>query len=359
VFVGQRKEGFAVNLGEIFDSVALASNGSSASPVGPQDQAPNSATVGLVGIASVGSAQFNTYNTVKNKNITTIAMEIPASCLVKDSSHPILGAWTTASVRQARVINPAPTYGTPSREGGAWTQVSRLGNPLVNEVVIGLPDKDKFNSSEPKDDATNFLNYVTNPTLPYVLQAVYNSSATTIKAPNFFPRADLVAVFLTGIKQTTGTAANVNFNGGTSEMLRLNTQVPATLTTTAHGSGPTAYVGQFPYGAAACFDAPGATTGTISNLDLSNPDCDPAGFPNGRRPGDDVVDIALRVVMGGLINTTDAPGGGCLHTSAGVHGLAANGDNTSCFTYSDGAGVSQAQFTASFPYLQDPIPGAP
>jgi hypothetical protein len=99
---------------------------------------------------------------------------VPTKCLTSDgkdpqtTARPILGGWTTASVRQARVINPQATYDKPAKEGGAWAQVSRLGMPLTNEVVIGIADKDRFNSSEPRDDA-QFLDYVTNPTLPQVL----------------------------------------------------------------------------------------------------------------------------------------------------------------------------------------------
>ena len=81
----------------------------------------------------------------------------------------MIGGWTTASVRQGRLINPTPNTGTASKEGGAWTQVSRLGMPLVNEVVIGLKDKDQFNHSKPSGDA-QFLTYVTNPTLPALVQ---------------------------------------------------------------------------------------------------------------------------------------------------------------------------------------------
>ena len=95
---------------------------------------------------------------IGDKNVTSIAMEVPTSCLT--DGDPVVGAWTTASVRQARVMNPFPDMpsgsdgesGAPAVEGGPWVQVSRLGNPLVNEVVIGLDKKDRFNHSEPVDD---------------------------------------------------------------------------------------------------------------------------------------------------------------------------------------------------------------
>ena len=110
----------------------------------------------------------------------------------------MIGGWTSASLRQARLVDPLPKSGhqTADKAGGAWVQVSRLGMPLVNEVVIGLPDKDKFNASKPKDDG-QFLNYVTNPTLPALLSVVLNLPGA---APTNLPRNDLVTTFLTGIK---------------------------------------------------------------------------------------------------------------------------------------------------------------
>ena len=149
MFVGQRAEGFAVNLGTIFDLVnaPAALITSEAQPCTVAGSANNCRNVAP--------------NTIGTKNVTTIALEVPATCLqAAAGGNGVIGGWTTASVRQARVINPTATYTVPAREGGAWTQVSRLGNPLVNEVVIGVPDKDKFNSSEPRNDAANFAPYV-------------------------------------------------------------------------------------------------------------------------------------------------------------------------------------------------------
>jgi hypothetical protein len=291
VFVGQRLEGFAVNLGEIFDLVNmdLDPNTPQANPIGPMDQGKN---------------------TIAGANVTTIAIEVPASCL-NDNTDTVIGGWTTASVRQARVLNPAAPYASPSREGGPWAQVSRLGMPLVNEVVIGLPDKDRFNASEPKDDG-QFATYVTHPTLPEVLEILFGGAG--VQAPNEFPRADLVAAFLTGVPGVNATAT-------ASEMVRLNTGIPAT----PSGS-------QNNLGAAACFDEGGV-------LDLSNAGCDPAGFPNGRRPGDDVVDIELRVAMGYLLNGTQAP--------------------SRALPFTDGALNVDDQFDTTFPYLRTPTPGAP
>ncbi len=264
VFVGQRKDSFVVNLGETFDLV-------NTNPLGPVDGEKDD---------------------LADANVTSMILEVPAACLTSKDS--VIGGWTTASLRQARLLNPVPSYNRPAIEGGAWTQVSRLGMPLVNELVIGLKDKDKFNSSKPQDDG-QFADYVTNPTLPALLEVLFG-----VKAPTKFPRTDLVAAFLTGIPSLNQTAT-------TAEMLRLNT---STLITPA-----------------------------VSQNNLGVLAGDNAGFPNGRRPGDDVVDIALRVVMGVLLPATDAPDGQR--------------------AYTDGAVVNAGMFDNAFPYLKTPLPGSP
>jgi hypothetical protein len=276
VFVGQRKEAFAVNLGEIFDLV-------NTNPLGPRD----------------GEGKGD----LADKNVTSFALEVPTQCLTgtaaNASGQPVIGAWTTASVRQARIINPAPSADGKGAtvEGGAWTQVSRLGMPLVNEVVIGLKDKDRFNASEPKDDG-QFATYVTHPTLPELLEILFSGAGA--EAPNNFPRTDLVSAFLTGV---AGVNMPVGVQG--SEMLRLNPAIAPT---------------------------PAATQNDLGVLGGDN-----AGFPNGRRPVDDVVDSALRVVMGAL--TTDA----------------ANKD----VPFTDGVQLDPAELQVVFPYLATPLAGSP
>ncbi len=272
IFVGQRKESFAVNLGEVFDLV-------NTHPLGPVD---------------------GETNTLENKNITTLALEIPIECITGGNENGIIGGWTTASLPQVRVLDPTPTFKQPALSGGAWTQVSRLGMPLVNEVVIGLPDKNTFNASEPKDDA-QFASYVTDPTLPHILNVLFGVNAPTVEN-----RPDLVAAFLTGLK-------NVNANGSVAEMQRLNTRI-----------APTPKQEQKNLGVAAG---------------------DNAGFPNGRRPGDDVVDIALRVVMGALCHLN--------------LGLCQPEDATSGeLAYTDGAVQNAGQFDDVFPYLTTPVSGS-
>jgi hypothetical protein len=283
MFVGQRKDPFVVNLGETFDLINI--------------KAP--------AVEFLASAEKNARDDLQYKNVTTLALELPASCLTA-GGDPVIGGWTTASMRQGRLLNPAP--GMPvgaSKEGGAWTQVSRLGMPLVNEVVIGLKDKDRFNASKPSGDG-QFADYVTNPTLPALVEILYGSAGA--KAPTHFPRNDLVAAFLTGVKGLNQPATVT-----ASEMLRLNTSTPA------------------------------AAMGAQKRLGVI--DGDNAGFPNGRRPGDDVVDIALRVVMGKLCTINL----GCAPADAPAGAL----------RFTDGAYVDDSFFTASFPYLKTPIAGSP
>ncbi len=287
VFVGQRKESFAVNLGVTFDLV--------------------NAPAAVVAGGTTREARSLVPSSLDGNNVTSIAMELPISCI--KGTGDVVGGWTTASVRQVRIVNPRSTFELPSFEGGAWTQISRLSMPLVNELIIGLKDKDRFNNSKPKDDA-QFADYVTNPSLPELLEVLFGSAG--VVAPDVFPRSDLVAAFLTGVP-------NVNANGSTAEMTRLNTALPAT------DKGK-----QNSLGAAACF-----VEGT---LELDNEGCDPAGFPNGRRPGDDVVDIALRVSMGYLLPKDSAPSGQIAFTDATLQ--------------------EDSQFDAVFPYLTTPIPGA-
>ena len=310
VFVGQRKEGFAVNLGPVFDLVNFV-------PV-EGDSAPGANDGG--GFPG-GIKQSRANNQVDDANVTTIALELHKSC-VTGKGNGVIGGWTSASLRQARLLNPLPTFSRPEVDGGPWIQVSRLGMPLVNELVIGLPDKDRFSASEPKLDG-QFGTYVTNPTLPALLDALFRGPVnqtlgTNIAnlAPNNLPRNDLATAFLTGfpgVNQMSRVTA--------SEMTRLNTEIAAT---------------------------PAATQ---SNFGVAGGDL--AGFPNGRRPGDDTVDIALRVVMGRLCypltiggNSVDL--GLCAPANAPVGNV----------PFTDGAPVSAADFDTTFPYLTTPLPGA-
>ena len=302
VFVGQRQEGFAVNLGTIFDLVNAPFN-----------------VISNRTFANAAAA-----NSIQDKNVTSIAIEIHKDCLTPGAEN-VVGGWTTASVRQVQIGDGIPAQGhqTAEKTGGAWVQVSRLGMPLVNEVVIGLKDKDRFNASKPSGDG-QFLNYVSNPTLPQLISLVQTGNAGA--APTNFPRTDLLNVFLAGI-QGVNRPANVVL----SEMLRLNTETPVT---------------------------PIAMQNTLG-LAFG----DAAGFPNGRRPIDDVVDISLVAVMGGLCVANGANDAfklntvpGTTLTSACTPGSVPLG-NTSLSIH-DAVDQSRVPFMNRFPYLSTPTPGS-
>jgi len=273
LFVGQRKDPFVLNAGEVFDLI-------NTNPLGAED---------------------GEQDDLDDKNITSLILEVPKTCLT-NGADTVIGAWTTASLRQGRLLRRVPSFDRPALEGGPWAQVSRLGMPLVNEVVIGLKDKNLFNAAKPRHDS-QFLDYVTTPTLPALIEILFPSAP----APTLFPRTDLVDVFLKGV-EGINRPANVT----AAEMLRLNTATPAT------------------------------AAGEQSRLGVIGGDS--AGFPNGRRPGDDIVDITLRVAMGklialGLYGTPDqAPAGNAPIT--------------------DGAFIDDSYFSSTFPYLLEPLPGA-
>ncbi|WP_371530056.1 DUF4331 domain-containing protein [Streptomyces sp. NBC_01283] len=178
-------------------------------------------------------------DTLKGYNVNSLALQVPTADLRQSEKQPTVGIWSTTQRKNAN---------------GKWTQVSRLGNPLVNEVVVPRKDKDKFNASSPWNDA-DFLKYVTKPELPKLLEKIYK-----LKAPAE-PRDDLVSVFLTGVK-----GLNQPPNVKPAEALRLNTSVK-----------------------------PADSPKRLGALDGDN-----AGFPNGRRLTDDVVDIELQAVEGEL-----------------------------------------------------------
>jgi len=300
LFVGQRQDPFAVNLGVIFDLV----------------HAPLSV---ITDPTLINAAP----NTIGDKNVTTLALEVHKSCLVAPgSTDPVIGAWTTASLRQFAVLNPNPPAGLDNLRipSGAWTQVSRLGMPLVNEVVTGLPDKDGFNGSKPRDDA-QFLDYVTNPTLPALIEVAFGTSGL---APTNLPRTDLVATFLTGIK-----GLNQPAHVRPAEMLRLNTSIPPTP------------------------EAKQNRLGVVGAI-LSG-DGDLAGYPNGRRPKDDVVDISLVAEMGGLCMANGdtnalALGSACKPAAVPL--------GATSLKLHDAVDQAVVPLMSVFPYLNTPIPGA-
>ena len=242
VFAGQRDEGFYIDVGGIFDTLNLSS------------------------VSSTGG-----FDSTAGFNVNSIAIEVPIQDLTRTGAVPsgptasdaVVGVWATASRRTTTVLRPnGRTFAT-----GPFRQVSRLGNPLVNEVVIPLGLKDAFNASTPAGDA-QFAQYVLDPQLAQLLKAVFG-----INVPPA-PRNDLVSIFATGIPVNNVTGPNYTTflsDGRPHEMLRLNVAI-----------------------------APAASPNRLGLLGG-----DVAGFPNGRRVGDDVTDIALRAVAGGTPFTPD------------------------------------------------------
>ena len=233
VFVGPRDDPFYVDLASLFDLLTIR-------------RPPGNRGKGVDGVGGF--------------NIMSVVLQVPKDRLTKDGQAPsagagnhIIGIWDTAERLMTRTLNANGTV----THSGPEVQVSRLGMPLVNEVVIPLQDKDKFNGSEPVNDLANFAGYVVDPEPARLLTLLYGISVPPT------PRSDLVAVFATGV-------AGLNQPAGVTpgEMLRLNMTIPPA--------------------------AEAKRLGVLAG--------DVAGFPNGRRLADDVVDIELRVVAGVLVN---------------------------------------------------------
>jgi hypothetical protein len=252
VFAGQRAEGFFVDLGSVFDLGTLR-------PFQNLHLIPTAAADGVDALADV--------------NVHSIAIQVPISHVTRDGSVPrdpmsqnaVIGVWGAASRRKASVRDDRGLRGA-----GPWVQVSRLGNPLFNEVIVPMALKDQWNAGGPDKDS-RFAQYVARPELAALLPVLY---------PGVFPnlaalqkdRADLLAILLTGIPAGLIDGFQ-NFTGQTqADELRLNVAIPPA---------------RQPH-----------------RLGLLGGDL--AGFPNGRRVGDDVVTIELRAVAGATYPLVDA-----------------------------------------------------
>ena len=240
MFVGQRKDPFVVNLGETFDLVNIKYPATELNPL----------------------AEFATVDSLADANVTSLILEVPIACLT-EGKGTIIGGWTTASVpaTRTRERDAAAAASTPTAQTGSLVQVSRLGMPLVNEVVIGLKDKNKFNASEPKDDGA-------------------------VRRLRDQPDA-------------AGAARGAVRRGGREGADQLPAHRPRR--GVPDGRGGREQAGQRRSCPERCGSTPrsrrrrGASQNRLGVLGGDN-----AGFPNGRRPGDDVVDIELRVAMGVL-----------------------------------------------------------
>jgi hypothetical protein len=308
VFAGQRAEGFYVDLGAIFDLGVLR----------PFEQ--DHTTFGL---ANTGIGQMaKGVNSTAGVNVHSIAIQVPIGELTgqwrnpTDVSDPasVIGVWTTASRQKASIRQNWPGGNLNS---GPFTQVSRLGNPLVNEVVIPLGTKDYWNSQPPSEDS-QFASHVANPELAGLLPVLYPGVFPNLAAYNKTgaPRADLLAILLTGIP--TGVVPGFqNYTGSRqADVLRLNVAIPSTKT-------------------------------NPSNLGLVGGD--PAGYPNGRRVFDDVATIELRAIAGATLPLVDTSYKADAAAGAISMGLTSGPTDVSA--------MGTENYLPSFPYLGTPYSG--
>src|SRR5262245_22773528 len=252
VFAGQRAEGFYVDLGAIFDLGDLR----------PFENLHNQYGMNVFSGPAPG------VNATNQLNVHSIAIQVPISELVQQgasgASDPksVIGVWTTAS-RQAASVFDAEAGKTVS--SGPFRQVSRLGDPLINEVIIALGDKDRWNTLPPAGDR-QFAHYYTQPglaaALPSLYPGVFPNLAALVQSGK--ARADLQAILLTGIPSGIIPGFQNNTGSVLSDMLRLNTAIP-----------------------------PSSSPNILGLLGG-----DLAGFPNGRRVFDDIVTVELRAVAG-------------------------------------------------------------
>lgn len=291
VFAGQRAEGFYADLGAIFDLLDLR-------PFENLHLIPSPATKGVNGLNRL--------------NVHTIAIQIPKKDLTSDGSYPsdpksdksVIGVYGSASRRMYK------KYDSDNDNVGPWVQVSRLGNPLVNEVIIPLGKKNYWNHQSPAEDS-QFANYVAHPELAGLIPVLYPGVFPNLAAldASKAARADLVAILLTGLPSGIIQGFQ-NYTGSKqADLLRLNMAIAPSSNPNING---------------------------ILGGDL-------AGFPNGRRVEDDVVTIELRAVAGvtyPLVAPSYKPDGAAALVTDGV--TPANVD---------------APYLSSFPYLGTPYDG--
>jgi Domain of unknown function (DUF4331) len=290
VFAGQRTDGFYVDLGAIFDLGDLR----------PFQQLHLIPTAPALGV-----------DATKTLNIHTIALQVPIAELTSNrkvptdpaSSSSVIGVWSSASRRKVRMIDKANDERSQS---GPWVQVSRLGNPLVNEVIVPLGEKDRWNTTYPAAEK-QFRGHVEQPELAKLLPVLYPKVFPNLAALSK-PRADLVAILLTGLPPGVVPGFQ-NYTGKVlADQLRLNLAIPPTTST------PSRF-------------------GLLGN--------DPGGFPNGRRVFDDVVSIELRAIAGvtyALVDKSYSP-----DAAAGL--------------LTEGLEPAANRYQSTFPYLAPPLSG--
>ena len=241
-FVGPSDDPFFVDLGAVFDGINIDKPGR-----------PN------IGLGNQGGGKDD----VAGYNTHSFVLQVPESEVTRDgksvsdakAGNAAIGVWATTERRRVSVLRHG------KRHGSRWVQVSRLGNPLINEVIIPIGQKDKFNRTSPADDLKNFGKYALNPEPARLLNALFKLG---VKETN---RTDIVQALLTGVPGLT----QIGSHPAPADTLKLNLGVP-----------PSASPSRF---------------GVLAN--------DLAGFPNGRRLADDVTDIELRVIAGALLKPSE------------------------------------------------------
>jgi hypothetical protein len=294
VFAGQRAETFYIDLGAVFDTLNLRR-------YLPLLTGPGEDTdfVNPFGI-----------NRFSGSNVSTIAIEVPITRITSDgkpaadSAHPVIGMYASTARQKVRVLRQP---GQTTNHSGPFVQVSRMANPLVNELIINTPQKDTWNAAEPEAEADFQASY-RNPVIATALKLVYGVDIVPIDGSPAANRTDLIGVLL---KYPGQTVDGNQCGKPCAELLRLDLRVP-----------PTAPENQNRLGAA-----------------LS---ADQAGWPNGRRPNDDVTDIAIRVVGG--VNYINARAGDGVNFLAGGPGTV-------------GVDITSNGIARNFPFLPTPYDG--
>jgi hypothetical protein len=271
VFAGQRQDPFYIDLGAVFDTLNL-----------------RRVPLPLETAAEDANDRSNAFgiDMLAGFNVHTIALEVPTAWLTGDNGATTIGAYASTSRQKVSI---RADDGNDSKSEGPWIQVQRLANPLVNETIIGTADKDRWNALAP-DQEKRFEDYYLNPRLALALELVTGVPAAKANRTDL---RDLLLKYQSSDRQL-------------SELLRLNVSVPPT-----------------PYGSQ-------KRLGPLAHDAAGNPTPDPAAWPNGRRPIDDVTDVAVRVVGGPNY----------------IAGLAADGINT-----------DDAALSGTFPFLATPADG--
>ena len=287
-FAGQRGESFYIDLGAAFDTLNLRR------------------TPPILTAAEDANDAVNPFgnNLLSGFNVSTIAIEVPISS-VTANPNGVIGAYVSTARQKVRVFTQdmnanANHDGDNNVSAGPWVQVSRMANPLVNELIIGTDTKDRWNATDPRDEA-QFLNFYLNSRLATAMNIRFGTSFPTTN------RMDLVNALLKYPSQPqTGTCGRRDC----AELLRLNLAVAPTPPAQQHRLGVLAG--------------------------------DNAGWPNGRRPNDDVTDIALRVVAGFLLNPAGTP---------------RLGDGVNFNVGAEGSNLTANGIYTVFPYLPTPHDG--